>query len=70
MTLGPGQSATIGGYQVRLDGLETTYPQGLRRVSATLGVTGRGGGATILEDVNAGLGDDFSIALSPVLFGS
>ena len=29
-----------------------------------------GGGATILEFVNAGLVDEFSIALSPVLLGS
>ena len=29
-----------------------------------------GGGATILEYVNAGLIDEFTIALSPVLFGS
>jgi dihydrofolate reductase len=29
-----------------------------------------GGGRTILEYVNAGLIDEFSIALSPVLFGS
>ena len=29
-----------------------------------------GGGATILESLNAGLIDEFSIALSPVLFGS
>jgi dihydrofolate reductase len=29
-----------------------------------------GGGATILEFVNAGLIDEFSIALSPVLFGA
>jgi dihydrofolate reductase len=29
-----------------------------------------GGGATILQYVNAGLIDEFSIALSPVLFGS
>ncbi len=29
-----------------------------------------GGGATILEYVNSGLVDEFSIALSPVLFGS
>lgn len=29
-----------------------------------------GGGATILEHVNAGLIDEFSITLSPVLFGS
>jgi dihydrofolate reductase len=29
-----------------------------------------GGGATILQYVNAGLVDEFSIALSPVLFGS
>ena len=29
-----------------------------------------GGGATILEYVNAGLIDEFSVALAPVLFGS
>jgi dihydrofolate reductase len=29
-----------------------------------------GGGATILEYVNAGLVDEFAIALAPVLFGS
>ena len=29
-----------------------------------------GGGATVLRYVNAGLIDEFSIALSPVLFGS
>ena len=29
-----------------------------------------GGGATIVEYVNAGLIDEFTIALSPVLFGS
>ena len=29
-----------------------------------------GGGATILESMNAGLVDEFTIALSPVLFGS
>jgi dihydrofolate reductase len=29
-----------------------------------------GGGATILQYVNAGLVDKFSIALSPVLFGA
>ncbi|MEK8145385.1 dihydrofolate reductase family protein [Streptomyces sp. M10(2022)] len=29
-----------------------------------------GGGATILQYVNAGLIDEFTIALSPVLFGS
>ena len=29
-----------------------------------------GGGATILEYVNAGLIDEFTVALSPVLFGS
>ena len=29
-----------------------------------------GGGATILEHMNAGLVDQFSIARSPVLFGS
>ena len=29
-----------------------------------------GGGATILEHLNAGLIDEFSVALSPVLLGS
>ena len=29
-----------------------------------------GGGATILEHVNAGLVEEFTIALAPVLFGS
>jgi dihydrofolate reductase len=42
-------------------------------VCATLGINRSsiaGGGATILEYVNASLIDEFSIALSPVLFGS
>jgi dihydrofolate reductase len=43
------------------------------RTSSHRGRTGvriAGGGATILEYVNAGLIDEFTIALSPVLFGS
>ena len=42
-------------------------PRGRRR-SGTC--ASRGGGATILQYVNAGLVDEFTIALAPVLFGS
>lgn len=51
------------------DGIETA----LDRARAAVGdrdVRIAGGGATILEYVNAGLINEFSIALSPVLFGS
>src|SRR6266481_3116975 len=43
------------------------FPQRFTRENLKLG---EGGGATILEYVNAGLIDEFTIALSPVLFGS
>ena len=41
-----------------------------REVAGDRDVRIAGGGATILEYLNAGLVDEFSIALSPVLFGS
>jgi dihydrofolate reductase len=41
-----------------------------RGAAGDRGVRIAGGGATILEHVNAGLVDEFSIALSPVLFGA
>src|SRR2546421_101983 len=56
------------------------FPQRFFRENLKLGEGGEaagdrdgriaGGGATILEYVNAGLIDEFTIALSPVLFGS
>src|SRR6476469_9587655 len=51
------------------DGIETALDQA-REVAGDRDVRIAGGGATILEYVNAGLIDEFSIALSPVLFGS
>jgi dihydrofolate reductase len=42
----------------------------VRRRAGDRDVRIAGGGATILEYVNAGLVDEFSIALSPVLFGA
>ncbi|GLZ08130.1 deaminase [Actinomadura sp. NBRC 104412] len=51
------------------DGIETAL--GLARQAAgDRDVRIAGGGETILQYVNAGLVDEFSIALSPVLFGS
>ncbi|SDS19378.1 dihydrofolate reductase family protein [Actinopolymorpha singaporensis] len=51
------------------DGIEAAL--GLAREAAgDRDVRIAGGGATIVEYVNAGLVDEFSIALSPVLFGS
>jgi dihydrofolate reductase len=41
-----------------------------REVAGGRDVRIAGGGATILEYVNAGLIDEFSVALSPALFGS
>ncbi len=41
-----------------------------REVAGDRDVRIAGGGATILQYVNAGLVDEFSIALAPVLFGS
>lgn len=51
------------------DGIETALDQA-RGAASDRDVRIAGGGATILEYVNAGLIDEFSIALSPVLFGS
>ncbi|MGC5363730.1 dihydrofolate reductase family protein [Streptomyces sp. DT24] len=51
------------------DGIETALDLA-REAADDRDVRIAGGGATILEYVNAGLIDEFSIALSPVLFGS
>jgi dihydrofolate reductase len=51
------------------DGIERALAQA-REAAGDRDVRIAGGGATILEYVNAGLIDEFSIALSPVLFGS
>ncbi|MDL2404749.1 dihydrofolate reductase family protein [Rhizobium calliandrae] len=51
------------------DGIETALHHA-RDAAADRDVRIAGGGATILEYVNAGLIDEFSIALSPMLFGS
>ncbi|MGW0021324.1 dihydrofolate reductase family protein [Rhodococcus sp. NPDC003382] len=51
------------------DGIEAALEQA-RAVAGDRDVRIAGGGAAILEYLNAGLIDEFSIALSPVLFGS
>ena len=51
------------------DGIERALDQA-RDVAGDRDVRIAGGGETILQYVNAGLIDEFSIALSPVLFGS
>ncbi|MGW1209137.1 dihydrofolate reductase family protein [Streptomyces sp. NPDC002499] len=51
------------------DGIETALDQA-RAAAGDRDVRIAGGGATILEYLNAGLVDEFSIALSPVLFGA
>jgi dihydrofolate reductase len=51
------------------DGIETALDQA-RAAAGDRDVRIAGGGATIVEYVNAGLIDELSIALSPVLFGS
>ncbi|MEU0340424.1 dihydrofolate reductase family protein [Streptomyces bobili] len=51
------------------DGIETALDQA-REAAGDRDVRIAGGGTTILEYVNGGLIDEFSIALSPVLFGS
>ena len=51
------------------DGIEPALERA-REAAGDRDVRIAGGGATILEYVNAGLIDEFSIALSPVLFGS
>src|ERR1700751_3570680 len=51
------------------DGIEPALDQA-REAARDRDVRIAGGGATILEYVNAGLIDEFTAALSPVLFGS
>ncbi|WP_141580101.1 dihydrofolate reductase family protein [Actinomadura sp. WMMA1423] len=51
------------------DGIESALDRA-REAAGDRDVRIAGGGATILQYVNAGLVDEFSIALSPVLFGS
>jgi dihydrofolate reductase len=51
------------------DGIESALDQA-REAAGDRDVRIAGGGTTILEYVNAGLIDEFTIALSPVLFGS
>lgn len=51
------------------DGIESALDQA-RQAAGDRDVRIAGGGMTILEHLNAGLVDEFSIALSPVLFGS
>jgi dihydrofolate reductase len=51
------------------NGIESALDQA-REAAGDRDVRIAGGGATILEYVNAGLIDEFSIALSPVLFGA
>ncbi len=51
------------------EGIELALEQA-REAAGDRDVRIGGGGETILEYVNAGLVDEFSIALSPVLFGS
>jgi dihydrofolate reductase len=51
------------------DGIERALAQA-REAAGDRDVRIAGGGATILEHVNAGLVDEFTIALSPVLFGA
>ncbi|MFF0902914.1 UNVERIFIED_CONTAM: dihydrofolate reductase family protein [Kocuria sp. CPCC 205316] len=51
------------------DGVESALGQA-REAAGNRDVRVAGGGATIVEYVNAGLVDEFHVALSPVLFGS
>src|SRR5882757_7731485 len=51
------------------DGIETALDQA-REAAGEREVRIAGGGETILEYVNAGLIDEFSVGLSPVLFGA
>jgi dihydrofolate reductase len=51
------------------DGIDSALAQA-REAAGERDVRIAGGGATILEYVNAGLIDEFTIALSPVLFGN
>ena len=51
------------------DGIETALDQ-TREAAGDRDVRIAGGGTTVLEYLNAGLVDEFTITLSPVLFGS
>jgi dihydrofolate reductase len=51
------------------DGIESALDQA-RKAAGDRDVRIAGGGTTIVEYLNAGLVDEFTIALSPVLFGS
>jgi dihydrofolate reductase len=51
------------------DGISSALEQA-RAAAGDRDVRIAGGGATILEYVNAGLIDEFTIVLSPVLFGA
>jgi dihydrofolate reductase len=51
------------------DGIESALDQA-RGAAGDRDVRVAGGGATIVEHLNAGLIDEFTVALSPVLFGS
>lgn len=51
------------------DGVESALTRA-REAAGDLDVRIAGGGTTIVECLNAGLVDEFSIALSPMLFGS
>jgi dihydrofolate reductase len=51
------------------DGIETALA-GAREAAGDRDVRIAGGGATILEYVNAGLVDEFQVALAPMLFSS
>jgi dihydrofolate reductase len=51
------------------DGMETALDQA-REAAGDRDVRIAGGGTTVLEYLNAGLVDEFTITLSPVLFGS
>lgn len=51
------------------DGIESALAQA-REAAGDRDVRVAGGGATIVEHLNAGLVDEFSVALSPVLFGA
>jgi dihydrofolate reductase len=51
------------------DGIESALDQA-RRAAGDRDVRIGGGGATILQYVNAGLVDEFTVAVSPVLFGA
>ena len=64
---GSGQGGTT--FHFVNDGIESALDQA-REAAGDRDVRIAGGGATILEYLNAGLVDEFSISLSPVLFGS